>query len=240
MSLNRSRDGFAAAGKQSRCLVLPGLLGAYVSVVSFGFIYGMGNHEYQLPLVNWLHDPTLYPNDPMTVTLALLPTVFWKAVAILSTWISTETLLFLSLVITKVLFFLTLVRILGRFLGVYGVIASLAFSAALSPFFAGFTPFGASDMLNAIQTNTSLAIVLVFCACAFLLEGRWLLAAVLMGVTTYLNALCVIYAGFAFRDTRSNRLGGEKARDSVGGCTGRRFDLALVGAVPRGSSDSLS
>jgi hypothetical protein len=178
--------------------ILNGLLGAYVNIVAYGFAYGGGNHQFELPLVNWLRDRSLYPNDPITAAFAHFPTIFWPVIARTSQWLGTERVVFLLFLLTKLLFFVALARLVfprvkNNFLAV-----CIVLSVALSPFLNGLTPFGASNILDSIQTHTSLAIALVLWVGCFLLEGRWIRAAVLCALTLYINALLCVFMLFAF------------------------------------------
>lgn len=195
---NQSSNGLAVTPGQSRRLVLLGLLGAYLNVVAFGFTYGTANHDFELALVNWLRDPSLYPQDPIRDAFARFPSLFWRGVAHFSTWADTKQILFVSFLLTKALFFLGLVRIVWTGLQDYRLVACIVFSTALSPFLNELTPFGASDVLSSVQTNTSLAVALLVWFGLFLIERRWLRAALLLGFTTYINGLFTIYSAFAF------------------------------------------
>ena len=198
MRSNKLEAGSGSTRARSFCVVLLAFSGAYVNALFWGFRYGGGNQEFELALVNWLRDPTLYPGDPITEAFARFPSSFWPAVAYLSSWMSTEQVLFLFFLVTKALFFLALVELVFSLLKDWRLVACIVFSVAFSPFLNKHTPFGSSDILNAIQTNTSLAVALLLCVSVFLVEGRWTAAALLCGLATYLNALFVSYSLFAF------------------------------------------
>jgi hypothetical protein len=183
---------------RTRSTILIGLLGAYCNIVAYGFIYGKGNHEFDLALVNWLRKPWLYPNDPITDAFARFPTAFWPFIASLSQSLDTEKIVFISFLATKVLFFLALAHLVLRTLRDSRLAACVVLAVALSPFLNDFTPFGASDILNNVQTHTSLAVALLLWVGILLLEGRWLAATALWGLTVYINALFALYTLFAF------------------------------------------
>lgn len=181
-----------------RNTILIGLLGAYCNIIAYGFVYGKGNNEFELALVNWLRKPWLYPNDLVTDAFARFPTAFWPFVASLSRSVNTEKILFISFLATKVLFFLALAHIVLRALPENRLAAFVVLVAALSPFLNDFTPFGASDILNNVQTHTSLAVAFLLWVGVFLLERRWLAATALWGLTVYINALFALYTLVAF------------------------------------------
>lgn len=181
-----------------RNTLLLALAGAYANSVACGFAYGRGNQEFELPLLNWLRNPNLYPQDAVRDAFARFPTVFWPFVAYVSHWLSTEKVVFLLFVLTKLLFFLALAFILRPRIRSAGLFACILLSVALSPFLNDLTPLGASDILDSTQTQTSLAIAVLLWAAWFLLERRWIPAAVLCALTVYISALFFVFMLFAF------------------------------------------
>jgi hypothetical protein len=182
----------------------------YVNIVTFGFIYGDGNHALQLPLVNWLKDPALYPDDPIRKGFEWFPTLFWSAIAFFSPWVGVQKLVFISFLITKVLFFSALVLLIRDFLPEYRFTACIVLSIGLSDFLNDSSPFGYSDVLTTIQTHTSLAVALILWVGLLLTKGYWKAAALVLAGTAYINALFVIYtsfavAAFAFLDWKQNK-----------------------------------
>jgi hypothetical protein len=179
-------------------VLLLAFAGVYLNSVVFGFSYGASNHEFELPLVNWLRDPSLYPQDPIRDAFARFPTIFWPGVAYLSHWLSPEKVVFLFFLLTKMLFFLALARIVEARVKDRCLAACIVFSVALSPFLNDQTPLGASTVLDAVQTHTTLAVALLMWVGCLLLEERWIPAAVLCALTVYLDALYFVFMLFAF------------------------------------------
>jgi hypothetical protein len=179
-------------------LIALALLGVYVNIVAFGFEYGKGNHDFALAMVNWLKNPSLYPDDPITEGFARFPTFFWPVVAYASTWADTQLVLFVAFIFTKVLFFWALTRLVAGAVQDYRLIACIVCAVALSPVLNSGTPLSDSDVLNSVQTHTSLAIAILLWVGCFLVEGRWANAALLLGCATYINGLFVIFVLFAF------------------------------------------
>jgi hypothetical protein len=182
--------------RQSQVLIF-GLIGAYLNSVVFGFSYGTSNHEFDLPLVNWLRDPTLYPQDPIRNAFARFPTIFWSVVATLSQWLGLERVIFLLFLLTKLLFFLALARIVGGCVKDNRVAGCIVISVALSPFLNDQTPLGASIVLDAVQTQTTFAVALLLWVGCCLLEERWIAAAVICALTVYVDALYFVFMLFA-------------------------------------------
>ena len=183
---------------RSKRISLIALLGVYVNTIAYGFQYARGNQEFELALVNWLKNPSLYPNDPITEGFARFPTFFWKAVAYASTWADTQLVLFLAFILTKVLYFCALTRLVARSLQDYRLVACIVCAVALSPVLNTGMPLSDSNVLDSIQTHTSLAIALLLWVGCFLIEGRWFCAALILGFAAYINALFVLYVSFAF------------------------------------------
>jgi hypothetical protein len=76
--------------------------------------------------------------------------------------------------------------------------ACIVFAVALSPFLNDQTPLGASTVLDSVQTHTTLAVALLIWVGCFLLEQRWITAAVLCALVIYLDALYFVFMLFAF------------------------------------------
>jgi hypothetical protein len=164
----------------------------------YGFSYGAGDHEFELPLINWLRDSNLYPQDPIRDAFARFPSIYWPGVAYLSHWISPERATFLFFLLTKMLFFLALARIVETRVKDSRLAACIVLSAALSPFLNDQTPLGASTILHAVQTHATLAVALLLWVGCLLLEERWIPAAILCALTVYLDALYFVFMLFAF------------------------------------------
>lgn len=181
-----------------------------MNVITFGFDYGVGNHSIQLPLVNWLKNPSLYPGDPITEYFERYPSFFWHLIALGSNWLGVRELLFLMFILTKILFFLAITRLLSGFISSYASIAIICVATALSPMLNHATPFGNSDMLESIQTHSSLAVALLLWLGPLLIERRWLMVGCVLGVGAYVNALFVLYAllpvlAFSWLDWQSHK-----------------------------------
>jgi Domain of unknown function (DUF6798) len=181
-----------------RKLVPAALLGAALNIGRYGFSYGRDNHAFELAMLNWLRDPTLYPGDIIREGFARYPTVFWKAIALLPRGANTEAVLFLLFLLTKFLFFLAVARIAYFAISDSRFVRLTAVLVALAPLLNFRMPFGAVRLLDPIQTHTPLAIAVLLCACAALLEGRWIFATMLTAATIYLSVPYTVYALFAF------------------------------------------
>jgi len=162
----------------------------------YGFVYGAENHEFDLPLLNWLRNPALYPNDPLKDSFTHFPTVFWILVSHLSHYMDQKNVILLFFAITKLLFFTALGRIVDRVIRDWKATAVILFCIAVSPFLNDYTPLAASDILNSVQTQTSLAIALLLWSAVFLIEDRIEIATIIAAITIYFEALFVLYTAF--------------------------------------------
>ena len=104
-------------------------------------------------MVNWLRNPSLYPNDPITEGFARFPTFFWQAVAYASMWVDTQFVVFLAFILTKVLFFLALTRFVATAIQDYRLVACIVFARCPVALNNG-TPLSNSDVLYSVQTHT--------------------------------------------------------------------------------------
>lgn len=193
-----NKDSADPDKKRPRRVLLLAFAGAYMNVVVYGFSYGAGDHEFELPLLNWLRDSNLYPLDPIRDAFARFPSIYWPGVAYLSHWMSPERAAFLLLLLTKMLFFLALARIVETRVKDSRLAACVVLSVALSPFLNDQTPLGASTILHAVQTHATLAVALLLWVGCLLLEERWTTATALGALTIYLDALYFVFMLFAF------------------------------------------
>ncbi len=115
-------------------VLLPGFLGAYLNSAVYGFAYGRINHQFQLALVNWLRNPSLYPHDPIREAFLRFPSPHWTAVAYFSRWFATKDILFVLFLLTKVIFPPALARLVAGVVKDRRLVACIVASVALSGF----------------------------------------------------------------------------------------------------------
>jgi hypothetical protein len=177
---------------------VPCLLGAAVNILGFGFQYGIGNHVFELAMLNWLRQPTLYPRDQIREAYLRFPTLFWRIIAHVPAQISTVAVLFIVFLATKLIFFYGLVKLARCASPDRYFSRGVAIFFALSPLLNIRSPFGYSPILDSIQTQTPLAIALMVCVGAFLVDGKWVRSAILAAACVYVNAIYVVYMLFPF------------------------------------------
>lgn len=184
------------------------LLGTYLNAAAYGFRYPLGgDYDFQLPLLNWLRNPALYPGDPIRDAYARFPTVFWPVVAALSNWLGTEQVLFGFFVLTKLVFFLALSWLVAVAVREQVLATCVVAALSLSPLLSASMPFGAGRVLVDVQTHASLGTAMLFLAGVLLVLGRWYTAVVVAALSVYIDALPFLhtvpaFALFAFLDWR--------------------------------------
>ena len=195
-SLRESRPRLASWG---RALFLC-LLGAYLNAAAYGFYhYPKGaDYDFLLPLANWLRDSSLYPGDPIREFFVGYNTSFWPIVSKLSQWFSTEHVLIAFFLLTKLVYFLAIGRLVAaevrhKILGAC-IVATLALSGTLN--FA--SPLGGATVLGRNSEHGQLAFAMLLLAGTFLVEGRWWSASIIGGLSVYIDALLFLQTLPAF------------------------------------------
>jgi hypothetical protein len=180
-------------------ILLLSLLGAWANVVVYGFEYPAGpDYSLLLPLTNWLRDPSLYPGDAIRDVFPHIQTFYWPVVAILSRHFATEYILFVLFILTKLIFFaavalLVAAKVPSRLLGAC-MVAAIALSGILN----SQTPIGGTVTLSEISEHDSLALAIVLLAGVLLVQGRWRSAAIVAGLSVYIDALQFVHMLPAF------------------------------------------
>src|SRR6266849_267722 len=90
------------------------VIAAYLNTVAFGFEYGVGNHCFELPFVNWMQHPWLYPNDLLRQMFGKFPTAFWLTVSAMGRWFGVHGAVWIMFVLTKLIFFTGIVGVLRK------------------------------------------------------------------------------------------------------------------------------
>ncbi len=199
----RSGDGYY--------ILFLAVLGLYANAAVYGFQYPAGaDYNLFLPMANWLRDPSLYPGDAIRDAFPHIQTFYWHVVAILSQHYSAGHILFTLFLITKLIFFGSIGLLLGtrvrnRFLG-----ACMVMAIGLSGTLNNQTPIGGTIILDEISEHAALAVAIALFAGVFLAEGKWRSAALLAGISAYVDALQFIqilpaFAFFAIVDWRKQR-----------------------------------
>ena len=187
------------------------LLGAYANLVAYGFQYPAGSdYNFVLPMANWLRKPiALSWRSDSRCLCELSESILadsGRGVEILEHGACT---IFLARA-GKLIFFLGIGRLVAagvpnRLFGVCIVIV-LALSGVLN----SGTPIGHTGILSKWSEQGPLGLPILLLAGVFLVEGRWLSAAVTAGLAVYVDAIQFLhtlpaFAIFAVLDWRQRK-----------------------------------
>ena len=189
-------------------LWLQGSILFLTSLIISGYQIYSGNHAVQIPLIQSINDPTLFPNDPFVSTLVHYIGPIWRLLGVLKNLVSLETLLGLFFLASRALIFIAAAR-LAMTLNPSSKLAGVGAMA----FFALYpTPIiGHGTLVNNYFEHTSLAIAFLLLATASFYTMRPYYWALWLAIGFNLNVLygvyaCVYFAALFLLDTnyRSN------------------------------------
>ena len=179
-----------APGRERLLVALLGLILFVASVAIRGYHYPFGNQALQLPFVQVMRDPSLYPHDPLVATLSAYCSWYWVAVARLGGDDPAGLLL--------VLYLLTNV---GRLLAAAWVAHAMFPQSRLAPWAAaalwamGPRPLmGTGTLMSPYAEQTSTAVVFFLGAFVALLRDRPLWWVLCFAAGFLLNPLYGVYA----------------------------------------------
>jgi hypothetical protein len=171
------------------------------SILVGGYWVYVQNHALQIPLVHYINDPSLYPDDPFAATLRYYASPVWYLVALGQRLIPLEPLLF-TLFLLERLLVLSAAGYLARTFAPQSRLAVVAAMAlfALGP--AGPNLGGDNTLVvnNFEQTGLSIAFFLLAFA-AFYRRHVWLVAlwtAIGFNCNSMLGAYALTYLGAVF------------------------------------------
>jgi hypothetical protein len=175
------------------------LLGAYVNSAAYGFNFSTEwDYSILLPLANRLRNPSLYPGDPFLQNAGPYLTPFWWVVVKLSQHWPTESILFVAFLLTKLVFFGALARLVWPVVKSKALAACIVAVIALSPALNSMTSIGGGRVLTSFETHASLGFAILLLAGVMLVERRWWTAVMLGSLGIYLDALMFLCSLFAF------------------------------------------
>ena len=197
-TIEGQEDRKPRAGRAWRVLLFAAL-GAYLNAAAYGFQFPAApDYSLFLPLANWTRDRSLYPGDALREAFPHMQTFFWPAVGLLSKHYSTEHVLLVTFIATKLIFFgavgsFVAGRVRSRALG-----ACMVAAIALSPLLNSQTPIGGTIILDEISEQAGLGLALVLLAGVLLADGKWKSAAIVAALSAYVDALHFLHALPAF------------------------------------------
>ncbi|MFC2052895.1 DUF6798 domain-containing protein [Chloroflexota bacterium] len=181
---------------------LQGLIIFLSSIIFSGYQVYSANHAMQIPYVQWINDPSLFPNDPFVSTFVHYIGPVWQVVAIISKFIPLEPLLLILFLVTRALILVAAARLAmtlnpGSRLAAVGAMAFFALSP--SPL------IGHGTIVINYFEHTSLSIAFLLLATAAFYSKRPFYWALWFAIGFNLNILygtyaCVYFAALFFLD----------------------------------------
>lgn len=172
-------------------LWLQGLIIFLSSLLITGYQVYSANHAMQIPYVQWMNDPSLFPNDPFVSTFVHYIGPIWQVVAIVSNYVPLESLLLILFLVTRALILIAAARLAitlnpGSRLAPVGAMAFFA----LYP-----TPIiGHGTLVNNYFEHTSMSIAFLLLATAAFYSMRPYCWALWLAIGFNLNVLYGVYA----------------------------------------------
>ncbi|MGB7116827.1 MAG: DUF6798 domain-containing protein, partial [Anaerolineales bacterium] len=178
------------------------------SLIFTGYQVYSDNHAVQIPFIQWINNPSLFPNDPFVSTYIHYIAPIYRVVAIISSYIPLETSLLLLFLITRALILVAAAR-LAMTLNPNSKLAGVGAMA----FFALYpTPIiGHGTLVNNYFEHTSMSVAFLLLATAAFYSMRPYYWALWLAIGFNLNIMygayaCVYFTAVFLLDTcyRSN------------------------------------
>ena len=159
-----------------------------VAVLAHGYSWELGaeNQPLQIPVIERLKDPALFPGDPLVDALAQQRSVFFPAVAALSRWVQVEEQFFVLHLLTTAAAAAAMAAITGLLTGSRAAAFIAALLLLASPIIRP-TPLGRDTMVATWVTPTTVSFPILLVALRFLLAGRAGAAGMVAGLAANLN-----------------------------------------------------
>lgn len=173
-------------------LVFPFIL-TLLSLWVWGYSPASGDAPIHLSYVHHRLNPSLFQNDDFVATLYRYPSFFWQGIALISTDKLLPPLLFLLHLFSTWLFFVG-VLLLG--LQIYGNLAIGLLGSLLLILF-NFIPWGGAHILASQLDHGVLVRSLLLFSLYLVLQNKFLLAGVLLGISFNLHPMITVFMAFA-------------------------------------------
>ena len=149
------------------------------------------NQALQLPLIHWINNPELYPNDPFAETLRYYASTLWYVVAFGIRFISLEPLLFLLFLLERLLLFFAVGTVARRFVPN----SQLAMVGAMTLFALGLAgpTLGGNQLVINYFEQTGLAIAFYLLAFSAFYSQKPIIAALWVGLGFNCNSMFGVY-----------------------------------------------
>ena len=165
------------------------------SLIFTGYQIYSDNHAVQIPFIQWINNPSLFPNDPFVSTFVHYIGPVWQVVALISNYLPLESLLLFLFLVTRALILVAAARLaMTLYLG-----SRLAAVGAMA-FFALFPSplIGHGTLVNNYFEHTSLSITFLLLAIAAFYSKRPFYWALWFAIGFNLNIMYGTYAGVYF------------------------------------------
>lgn len=207
--------------KAVRLLILAIAAGAaaFVSVAQQGFLYGVVNNVFHIPLVlQWADDPA-FANDQFVQSLENFTSPVWPAIRLVASEENIESVFYLAHVLTRAVALAALAWASAS-MGVRGLVPRilLMFWFGIAPGLRWETPIGADEIFGFYFSHSELALPLTIVAVTLAARRRYLLAFATLGLIANVNAFAAAWASCAllgvaigdksFLDTATRSLSG--------------------------------
>lgn len=169
-----------------------------ISVVNTGYRYYCDNHALQLPLVEWVLEPDLFPADPFVETLVDYESWVWWGVAQLSRAIDLRWVLLTLFILTRTLLIYSCSRVGSALVSDS---PEVLFSAAALGALAPQSILGNGNLTEVYFEQTSMFMPLFMLALANLLERKTAWFFLLWALAFLINPMYGSWAGLFFFGT---------------------------------------
>ncbi len=172
------------------------LASAVVSMLLWGFRYGIRNNEFHIVLVETAARGVVFANDAMASTMRDYVSIFWLVVAYLSSYLPVEGVFCFFLLIGRILL-IAGVALIIRGLFKEASWLKAASSASVVTIASGFMvglPLGADPVMGDYLSQTFVSVGICAVGIGFAFNGRHLLSAVILGAAYNVNAMQANFA----------------------------------------------
>lgn len=162
-----------------------------LSIFNSGYHIFRYNQSLQIPLVYYLNNPELYPNDPFAATLPYYASILWKIIAVISNSVSLQITLFTLFVVEKLL----LIYAAARLAHVFAPQSCLATLSSMALLAIGITPIvGSGTVVADYMEHTAFSIPFFMLAAAAFHQLKHYQWAIWMALGALSNVMYAAYA----------------------------------------------
>ncbi|MBD1834260.1 hypothetical protein H6F61_16550 [Cyanobacteria bacterium FACHB-472] len=162
----------------------------FASLLQTGYAVFVQNQSLQIPVVHFINNPSLYPNDPFGATLAYYSSTLWYVVAFLNRIIPLEPLLLALFLLERFL----LIYATGRLAQSFAPKSKLAMVGAMAILALAMTPIiGSGTVVENYFEQTGFSIPFFLLATASFYKERPFWWAIWLAIGFNLNSMYGVY-----------------------------------------------